>query len=90
MRTGHREHLTRVSEGYASVMCYDSCDLKHGVTIGKVRLVVGGADVFEALTEDPWTSLGWSAPRSTTRSVTTIEADIAHGVWESQQSMVAT
>lgn len=89
MRTGHRKHLTRVGEGRASVICDYSCDLEDGVTLDKVTLVDGGADVFGVLTEGQWASLSWSAPRTTTRSATTLRANVAISVWESQQTMVA-
>lgn len=89
MRTGHCKHLTRVGEGCASVICHYSCDLEDGGTLDKVTLIDGCADVFAVLTEGQWASLSWSAPRTATRSVTTLRADFAINVWESQQAMVA-
>lgn len=89
MRTGHRKHLTRVGECCASVICHYSCYLEDGVTLDKVTLVDGGADVFGVLTEGQWANLSWNPPRTTTRSVTTLRTDVAISVWESQQTMAA-
>lgn len=67
------------------MICHYSCNQEDGVT-----LVDGGADVFGVLTEGQWASLSWGVPRTTTKSVTTLRADVAISVWGAQQTMVAT
>lgn len=71
MRTVHRKHLSRMGEGCASVICHCSFDLEDGVTLEKMALVDGGADVLGVPTEGQWASLSWSACRITTRFVST-------------------
>lgn len=77
MRTRQRKHLARVGEGCASGICHCSSGMEGRATLNKVTLVDCRADVFGVLTDGQWASLSWSAPSTTTRSVTALGADVA-------------
>lgn len=89
MRTAHRKHLTRVGEGCAPVICHYSCDLEDGVTLDKVTLVDGGAEVSGVLTEGQWGDLELECAQDYDKFCEAVKADAAISVWESQQDMVA-